>query len=129
MSLEAPCGFDRDHSCGPSIGAGQRTETRSHIRAIWHLDEFVAQNARAVRRWLLLIPRPHPARHALQSTASDRSHTVGFNCRLTCGGSTFGIEPVPPRNTSSRASETECSPGRLALRLASGVTRANVVAV
>jgi len=50
MSLEAPCGFDRDHSCGPSIGAGQRTETRSHIRAIWHLDEFVAQNARAVRR-------------------------------------------------------------------------------
>jgi hypothetical protein len=28
----------------------QRAETRSNIRAIWHLDEFVARNARAVRR-------------------------------------------------------------------------------
>jgi hypothetical protein len=23
----------------------QRTKTRSHIRAVWHLDEFVAENA------------------------------------------------------------------------------------
>jgi hypothetical protein len=26
----------------------QRTKTRSNIRAVWHLDEFVAQNARAL---------------------------------------------------------------------------------
>ena len=64
--------------------------------------------------------------HALQSTTSDRSHTVGFNCRLTCGGSTFGIEPVPSRNASIHAWETECSPRRLALPLAKPVTRASV---
>jgi len=70
-----------------------------------------------------LTPRPHPARHALQSTTSDRSHTVGFNCRLTCGGSPFGIEPAPPRNASIHASETECSPSSLTLCLAKRVTR------
>ena len=29
--------------------ARQRTKMRSNIRAVWHLDEFVAQNARAIR--------------------------------------------------------------------------------
>jgi hypothetical protein len=56
MSLEAPCGFDRGYSYGPSIGAGQPTETRSNMRAIWHLDEFVAGNARTVRRRVHLFP-------------------------------------------------------------------------
>jgi hypothetical protein len=55
MSLEAPCGFDRG-SYGPSIGASQRTETRSNIRAIRHLDEFVAGNARAIRHRVHLFP-------------------------------------------------------------------------
>src|SRR5262245_59898812 len=49
---------------------------------------------------------------AINRTASDRLHTVGFNCRLTCGGSTFGIELGPSRNTSIYASETECAPRR-----------------
>jgi hypothetical protein len=53
MSLEAPRGLDRGHSCGCSIGTGQRTDT-SNIRAVWHLDEFAAGNARAVRRHHLL---------------------------------------------------------------------------
>jgi hypothetical protein len=73
--------------------------------------------------------RPHPARHALQSTTSDRSHAIGFYCRLTCGGSTFSIELGPSRNTSIHASETECSPRRLALRLAKRVTRPASMAV
>src|SRR6516164_2499093 len=90
-----------------------------------HTLELQATNP----RWLPLIPCPHPARHALQSTTSDRSHAVGFYCRLTCGGSTFSVELGPPRNASIHASETECSPGSLTLSLASGVTRANVVTV
>ena len=54
MSLEAPCGFDRGHSYGPSIGVGQRTEARSNIRAIRHLDKFVVRDARAARHVHLL---------------------------------------------------------------------------
>src|SRR6266568_7934244 len=50
MSLETPCGFDRGHRPEPSIGVGQRTERRLNVRAIRHLYEFVARNARAVRR-------------------------------------------------------------------------------
>src|SRR5262245_62523210 len=89
-----------------------------------HLAPAQINQLRASRR-LPLIPCPHSAR-ALQSTASDRSHTVGFNCRLTCGGSTFGIELGPPRNTSIHASETECSPSSLTLCLAKRVTPASV---
>src|SRR5262245_51555868 len=70
-----------------------------------------------------LIPRPHPARHALQSTTSDRPHAIGFYCRLTCGGSTFSIELGPSRNTRIHVSETECSPGSLTLSLAERITR------
>src|SRR6516164_6768965 len=89
---------------------------------------------RKITRWsykqpitLSLTACPHRARHALQSTTSDRSHTVGFNCRLTCGGRTFGIEPAPPRNASIHASETECSPSSLTLCLAKRVTRSVAV--
>jgi hypothetical protein len=32
-----------------TIDICQRTKTRSNIRAVWHLDEFVVQNARALR--------------------------------------------------------------------------------
>src|SRR5262249_8747816 len=70
---------------------------------------------------------PHLARHALQSTTSDRSHAIGFYCRLTCGGSTFSIELGPSRNTSIHASETECSPGSLTLSLAERITRSVAV--
>ena len=88
---------------------------------------------RKITRWsykqpitLSLTACPHRARHALQSTTSDRSHAIGFYCRLTCGGSTFSIELGPSRNTSIHASETECSPGSLTLSLANRVTPAGV---
>src|SRR5262245_3139255 len=76
---------------------------------------------------LSLTPCPHRARHALQSTTSDRSHAIGFYCRLTCGGGTFSIELGPSRNTSIHASETECSPSSLTLCLAKRATRSVAV--
>src|SRR5215831_7687033 len=76
---------------------------------------------------LALIPRPILRGMELQSTTSDRSHAIGFYCRLTCGGSTFSNELGPSRNTSIHASETECSPGSLTLCLAKRATRSVAV--
>jgi hypothetical protein len=49
MSVEASCGFDRGDSCPPPIVLVS-ARPRSNIRAIWHLDEFVVPNVRAVPR-------------------------------------------------------------------------------
>jgi hypothetical protein len=62
----------------------------------------------------------------LQSTTSNRSHAVGFNCRFACGSSALGIERVPPRNASIHASETKRPPSPLALSLAKRVTPASM---
>jgi hypothetical protein len=76
MSLEAPCGFDRGHSYGPSIGAGQPTETRSNTRAIWHLDEFVAGDARTrSARWNEEHFAFVPNRRRLATGASSKDAT------------------------------------------------------
>ena len=49
MSVEASCGFDRGDSCRPPIVLVS-ARPRSNIRAVWHLDEFVVPNVRAVPR-------------------------------------------------------------------------------
>ena len=61
-----------------------------------------------------------------QSTTSNRSHAVSFNCRLAGGSSALGIEPVPPRNASIHASETKRPPSPLTLSLAKRVTPATM---
>src|SRR5262245_6689715 len=61
-----------------------------------------------------------------QSTTSNRSHAVSFNCRLAGGSSALGIEPVPPRNASIHASETKRPPSPLTLSLAKRVTPASM---
>jgi hypothetical protein len=54
MSVEASCGFDRGDSCRPPIVLVS-ARPRSNIRAVWHLDEFVMPNVRAVPRGQTVI--------------------------------------------------------------------------
>jgi hypothetical protein len=52
------CGFDRGDSCRPAIVLVS-ARPRSNIRAVWHLDEFVVPNVRAVPRVHLFSRRLH----------------------------------------------------------------------
>jgi len=63
MSVEASCGFDRGDSCRPPIVLVS-ARPRSNIRAVWHLDEFVVPNVRAVPR-VHLFPADFTVRQTL----------------------------------------------------------------
>jgi hypothetical protein len=74
MSVEASCGFDRGDSCRSPIVLVSAWP-RSNIRAVWHLDEFVVPNVRAV-------PRVHlfPADFTVRQTVI-LGH--GFSCLIS----------------------------------------------
>src|SRR5262249_4722615 len=113
------------------LSAAEAFPTTASAIALANKIDFMYISLSFVSGLIAAHTAPHPARHALQSTAWDCGRSVALSARfcLALASNAHGIEPGPLRVAGPNTWEAAHLPTRLTLPLASGVTRANVVAV